>query len=454
MSASTANGTETGERLIEAFRRRDEGKSPVIDSECLIKIVKYLDPTLSEESLIDLLSAAGQPDLASIDYEQLIRWLFPEPNKDSREGMLSGHFSSSAFLAGKLMETDETEYSIGVVGGTGAYSHSSGVGTWRDALLLSPAGEDGSKVLYCYVSPEVLGSVAGEAFISAEAWAQLQSSCYGVADPDIVACELEPRELAAAPAEVKEEVLSGGRTACLPLVVSETRISTSHSERAPCLRRIQCGAASVEVEALANNVERRARGIFEQTKEREGEKHPSTLAAMNDLAFLLEARETPAALQEAVRLCRQAFEEFENLHGPKHPSTLTGASNLAFLLEKVGEMDEAEKLARRSYNSRDQVLGETHPDTMTSLYNLAMLLEARGKIQESHELFQSEQRLCVAAYGPKHPDTLESISRLQDFERVHGDHLKGNKANAEGEKKQRKKAGAKDKKRFATFSGS
>ena len=66
--------------------------------------------------------------------------------------------------------------------------------------------------------------------------------------------------------------------------------------------------------------------------------------------------------------------------GERHPSTLAYLNNLAVLLKKQGRLEEAEEYYRLSLEGRKQALGEAHPVTKQSMNNLAMLLKVKEKM--------------------------------------------------------------------------
>merc|ERR1712054_715116 len=72
--------------------------------------------------------------------------------------------------------------------------------------------------------------------------------------------------------------------------------------------------------------------------------------------------------------------------GDKHPSTLTSINNLAGLLEERGRLDEAEPLYQEALAGRREKLGDKHPDTLLSINNLAALLKAQGRLDEAERL--------------------------------------------------------------------
>ena len=57
--------------------------------------------------------------------------------------------------------------------------------------------------------------------------------------------------------------------------------------------------------------------------------------------------------------------------GNRHPSTLTSMNNLAFLFTSQGRYEEAEPLYVDCLDRRQTTLGDRHPDTLISMNNFA-----------------------------------------------------------------------------------
>jgi hypothetical protein len=63
----------------------------------------------------------------------------------------------------------------------------------------------------------------------------------------------------------------------------------------------------------------------------------------------------------------------EKVLGEKHPSTLTTMHNLAQANESQGRYSDAESLYKRVLAIRERILGEEHPSTLTTMHNLAQV---------------------------------------------------------------------------------
>ena len=104
--------------------------------------------------------------------------------------------------------------------------------------------------------------------------------------------------------------------------------------------------------------------------EMHGEKHPYTLASMNNLAGLYR---NMGRYEEALPLYTKCLAIKEIVLGEKHPETLSSMSNLAVLYYNMGRYEEALPLYAKCLAIREEVLGEKHPDTLTSMNNIASL---------------------------------------------------------------------------------
>ena len=65
--------------------------------------------------------------------------------------------------------------------------------------------------------------------------------------------------------------------------------------------------------------------------------------------------------------------------GPRHPDTLTARANLAYLIGAAGEPAAARAQYTDLLPTIEEVLGPRHPDTLTARANLAYLIGAAGE---------------------------------------------------------------------------
>ena len=165
-----------------------------------------------------------------------------------------------------------------------------------------------------------------------------------------------------------------------------------------------------------------ARAVFErqaqESRRGQGEEHPATLTAMNNLASTLRAQGDLAGargLEEQVLALRR------RVLGEKHPDTLISMGNLANTLWAQGDLAGARGLEEQVLALLRRVLGEEHPDTLTSMNNLAGTLRAQGDLAGARRLHEQVLALHRRVLGEEHPDTLTSMNNLAGTLRAQGD---------------------------------
>ena len=111
-------------------------------------------------------------------------------------------------------------------------------------------------------------------------------------------------------------------------------------------------------------------GIYDFYKSELGEKHPTTLIALNNLAdFYKDMRE----FHKASELYEEVYDKRKEVLGEKHLDTLIALAALAALAYSyscMGNYKKAYKLQYIVYAERVEILGEKHPDTLMALGNL------------------------------------------------------------------------------------
>ena len=140
-----------------------------------------------------------------------------------------------------------------------------------------------------------------------------------------------------------------------------------------------------------------------------GEKHPNTITCLSNLASILVAL---GRSMEAEPLYRHALELDTEVQGERYRGTITSLSNLASSLHDLGRSTEEEPLNRRALALRTEVLGEKHPETISSLNNLALNLSALGRSVEAEPLLRRALALSSEVLGEKHPYTIVSLGNL------------------------------------------
>jgi tetratricopeptide (TPR) repeat protein len=77
--------------------------------------------------------------------------------------------------------------------------------------------------------------------------------------------------------------------------------------------------------------------------------------------------------------------------GDRHPSTLVSMNNLAALYDSQGKLAEAEPLYVECLAMHRQVLGDRHPSTLMTMNNLAILYKNQGRGDEAKALRKEEE---------------------------------------------------------------
>jgi hypothetical protein len=164
---------------------------------------------------------------------------------------------------------------------------------------------------------------------------------------------------------------------------------------------------------LARGAYASARTLYERELEFrrrvQGEEHPDTLTARNNLAQTLKAQGDLAGARQQQE---QVLEPRRRLLGEEHPATLMARSNLAGTLYAQGDLAGARQHEEQVLEARRRLLGEQHPDTLTARNNLAATLYAQGDLagarQQQEQVLEARRRLL----GPAHPDTSGSAWNL------------------------------------------
>ena len=78
--------------------------------------------------------------------------------------------------------------------------------------------------------------------------------------------------------------------------------------------------------------------------------------------------------REALEACRETL-------GDRHPRTLAAMNNLGTLLMNKGDLAAAEPLCREALKGMRETLGDRHPTTLSCIRNLGALLQGAGQGQ-------------------------------------------------------------------------
>ena len=123
-------------------------------------------------------------------------------------------------------------------------------------------------------------------------------------------------------------------------------------------------------------------------------RHPETLAYINELGLLLQKKGDPAA---AELLLREALKARRETLGNQHPSTLISIDELGALFKAKGDLSASEPLLREALEVRRQTLGNKHPHTRFSRKRLDQLLQAKGRLQLAENLYGTASRWMCGA---------------------------------------------------------
>jgi tetratricopeptide (TPR) repeat protein len=148
---------------------------------------------------------------------------------------------------------------------------------------------------------------------------------------------------------------------------------------------------------------------MEQCEQRLGPEHPSTAAALNNLAALLQATNR---LAEAEPLMRRALAIDEASYGNDHPKVAIRLNNLASLLQATNRLAEAEPLMARVVEIFEISYSNDHPYVATVLNNLASLLKATNRLAKAEPLMRRALAIDEASYGNDHPDVARDLNNL------------------------------------------
>ena len=167
-------------------------------------------------------------------------------------------------------------------------------------------------------------------------------------------------------------------------------------------------ASELKVQGKFDEAEPLYREALEMRRETLGNRHPKTLASINNLGLLLLAKGDLAAEP----LCREALEVLRETLGNRHPNTLNSINSLGLLLLEKGDLAAAEPLLREVLDVKRETLGDRHPGTRNSINNLGSLLTVKGDLAAAELLYREALEVTRATLGGRHPSTLLFISIL------------------------------------------
>ncbi|WP_409000446.1 FxSxx-COOH system tetratricopeptide repeat protein [Streptomyces europaeiscabiei] len=113
-----------------------------------------------------------------------------------------------------------------------------------------------------------------------------------------------------------------------------------------------------------------------------GEKHPYTLAALNNLAIYQWSCGSDEAEPAFLRACELMAEVL----GERHPHTLFCRANRANVLADQGRLEEARQEEESAHGALKEILGARHPETLAVGNNLALTLRQLGQVAEAEHM--------------------------------------------------------------------
>jgi tetratricopeptide (TPR) repeat protein len=200
--------------------------------------------------------------------------------------------------------------------------------------------------------------------------------------------------------EEAEVVLTKARQA------REQLLGADHPDTLASLNNL---AALYQARGRYDDAEALYKQVIEDSRQKLGADHSLTLASLNNLAELYQAR---GRYDKAETLCKQVVEGYRQKHGPEHPLALTSLNNLAGLYWARGQYDEAEPLFQQVLEASHHKLDAANPLTLASMNNLAMLYKVSRRYDEAEQLYKQVIEGRRRRLGPDHADTLKSMNNL------------------------------------------
>ncbi len=195
---------------------------------------------------------------------------------------------------------------------------------------------------------------------------------------------------------------------CLAFCIC-TFISLGYSQGRQELDQLNAQVAKAYQEGRYQDGITLAKEAYEKSISSLGEKHPSTVDSMNNLAALYQVW---GQYSKAEPLYVKALQITREFLGARHPSALMSMNHLAGLYYFQGEYSKAEPLYVKTLQLRKEVLGEMHPDTLMTTNHLAGLYRSQRKYSKAETLFLKTLQLRREVLGEKHPNTFISMDGL------------------------------------------
>lgn len=144
--------------------------------------------------------------------------------------------------------------------------------------------------------------------------------------------------------------------------------------------------------------------------------HPKISETLNLLALLRMLRHDYAG---AIPLMRDVLKRFARSDGENHPDTITAKENLAFALEHAGQLAEAERLFREALQSVTADNGQS--STATALQNLASTLEEEGQFADAVRFSKESVAVHKRREGEVSKNVAVALRQLAYAEELNGE---------------------------------
>lgn len=137
-----------------------------------------------------------------------------------------------------------------------------------------------------------------------------------------------------------------------------------------------------------------------------GERHGQTLAAMQNMACLLDFS---GRIEESLELNWKIL-ELRKRHSPQdHPSTLLCMSAISQALTNLGRHEEAAKMAEEALEAQKKVLGLTHAETLMTMTRLGWTYDNLGHHTRALDIKMEALETSKRMYSEDHIATLKAM---------------------------------------------
>ena len=150
---------------------------------------------------------------------------------------------------------------------------------------------------------------------------------------------------------------------------------------------------------------------LDSLKEKNGERHPDTLASMQTLGFLCREQ---GRYNEAEHILRRNLALSTGIC-EVHRYWMKPTQGLGVIFIHQGRLKEAEECISRVTKASKENFGPTHPETLSAIHCLATVYMEMGKCKEAEQLLAGEGgvlQMSKNQSGDQHPETLATMRTL------------------------------------------